>query len=89
MREKTYEDPSAQTPEERERVFGQWDHVRIYGRDFQERLESAGFAVTVDRLGSEFDARRRRYHGLMADDNIYLCRKVPEAKKANADSLSG
>jgi SAM-dependent methyltransferase len=43
----TYEDNSLVTPEERERAFGQWDHLRIYGDDFVGMLESAGFHVTV------------------------------------------
>lgn len=37
----TVEDPEA-TPEERERRFGQADHVRVYGQDFEERLRSSG-----------------------------------------------
>jgi SAM-dependent methyltransferase len=42
----TDEDPSVAEPAERDRRFGQWDHVRIYGRDdFLERMRAAGFAV--------------------------------------------
>ena len=43
----TFEDPNITSPLERERVFGQHDHLRIYGDDFPERLESEGFKVTV------------------------------------------
>ncbi|MEI6883266.1 MAG: methyltransferase domain-containing protein [Bacteroidota bacterium] len=43
--EKTYEDPLIKTPEEREQVFGQFDHVRIYGQDYPSRLENRGFTV--------------------------------------------
>ncbi len=32
--DKTFEDPTITTPEDRERIFGQTDHVRIYGRDY-------------------------------------------------------
>jgi len=39
----TEEDPAA-TPEERLRRFGQVDHVRWYGDDFDERLTVAGLA---------------------------------------------
>jgi hypothetical protein len=39
----TFEDWSITDPEERERVFFQRDHVRIYGRDFADRLARAGF----------------------------------------------
>lgn len=43
--EKTYEDYSISTPSEREQAFGQCDHVRIYAKDYYDRLEEAGFQV--------------------------------------------
>jgi SAM-dependent methyltransferase len=46
----TFEDPSVATPRARRRAYGQRDHVRIYGRDFRQRLEDAGFRVTVVRV---------------------------------------
>jgi len=42
-RAETFEDASVTDPAERERVFFQRDHVRIYGRDFGDRLARAGF----------------------------------------------
>ncbi len=44
-REYTYEDASITDPAEREKHFGQKDHVRDYGRDFGERLVEEGFNV--------------------------------------------
>ena len=42
------EDPTIVSPTERERRFGQWDHVRLYDRgSFDMRLGSAGFEVSV------------------------------------------
>lgn len=41
----TFEDPSVTEPGERERLFGQSDHVRRYGPDFVDRLKEAGFEV--------------------------------------------
>lgn len=38
---------SADTPEEREKRFGQFDHVRLYALDYKQRLEKAGFQVEV------------------------------------------
>lgn len=46
----TFEDFSITAPDEREKVFGQSDHVRIYGRDYKDRLEHAGFQVTIDKF---------------------------------------
>ena len=49
-RAKTFEDPTIVSPRDRERAFGQHNHLRLYGRDYKERLEKAGFAVKVDEL---------------------------------------
>jgi len=47
--ETTDEDASVTDPMERERRFGQFDHVRVYGMDFVGRMQAAGFAVRVLR----------------------------------------
>lgn len=44
-RETTFEDNSITDPKERARIFGQYDHVRIYGRDYFDKLKSIGFRV--------------------------------------------
>ena len=44
-REKTFEDNSITDPKERAKIFGQYDHVRIYGRDYFEKLRRIGFIV--------------------------------------------
>jgi len=45
--EKTWGDPNVTDPEERLRTFGQRDHVRIFGNDMKQLLESVGFKVRV------------------------------------------
>jgi hypothetical protein len=49
----TFEDPTITDARERERVFGQWDHVRVYAADYAQRLAQAGFSV------KSFDPIRR------------------------------
>lgn len=44
-REKTFEDNSIVDRDERAKIFGQYDHVRIYGRDYFDKLRSIGFRV--------------------------------------------
>lgn len=44
-RETTFEDDSITDKKERARIFGQYDHVRIYGRDYFDKLRSIGFTV--------------------------------------------
>jgi SAM-dependent methyltransferase len=57
------EDPRVVTPEARLEHFGQQDHVRMYGADFTDRLQGAGFTVTpVDE--HSFSARLARRHVL-------------------------
>lgn len=44
-REVTFEDNSITDKRERAKIFGQYDHVRIYGRDYFNKLKSVGFKV--------------------------------------------
>ncbi|WGD35357.1 class I SAM-dependent methyltransferase [Olleya sp. YS] len=44
-RDKTFEDNSITDKKERAKIFGQYDHVRIYGRDYFDKLRSIGFKV--------------------------------------------
>ncbi|MGB1268303.1 MAG: class I SAM-dependent methyltransferase [Flavobacteriaceae bacterium] len=41
----TFEDNSITDRKERAKIFGQYDHVRIYGRDYFNKLRSIGFDV--------------------------------------------
>jgi SAM-dependent methyltransferase len=53
----TYEDPAVNTPEARQREYGQFDHRRIYGADFADRLAQYGFAVSA--LDASYSQRSR------------------------------
>lgn len=44
-REQTFEDNTITDRKERARIFGQYDHVRIYGRDYFDKLRNIGFTV--------------------------------------------
>jgi SAM-dependent methyltransferase len=75
-RAETFEDPAVVTPADRERLFGQADHVRIYGRDFGARLEEAGFAVSIEDYRRELgEARARRYGLRPRKPDLFLCTK--------------
>jgi len=74
-RDKTFEDTNIVIPKDRERIFGQEDHVRIYGRDYKDRLEKAGFTVKVDAYGREMGDDMIKKYGLMKDEDIYFCTK--------------
>jgi SAM-dependent methyltransferase len=66
----TFEDDAITSPEERERAYGQHDHLRLYGRDFGDRLRSVGFDVEVIRYSDELSYRDRRRFGLFDDGEI-------------------
>ena len=72
----TYEDASIVTPADRKAAFGEISHVRFYGYDLRERLADAGFVVSLDHA-SDLDEGKKRRHGLLNDENIFLCRKPP------------
>ena len=88
--ETTDEDPTVTDPEERLRRFGQQNHVRLYGRDFYDRLVEAGFNLKVVHYRDQIPARSRERYGLdrtyrgkrgredSAGWDIPVCRK-PEA----------
>ncbi|WCT11991.1 class I SAM-dependent methyltransferase [Mucilaginibacter jinjuensis] len=73
--EETYEDPSITKPSERRKAFGQYDHVRRYGRDYLDRLRSAGFEVTADRYAENFMEHDIQRFGFNPYDRIVLCKK--------------
>lgn len=59
-------------PRERERRFGQWDHVRQYGLDFADRIRAAGFLLEeIDASGIDADTR----HFFALDDRLFRARK--------------
>lgn len=41
----TYEDASITSKEDRKKHFGQYDHVRVYGKDYFDKLRKVGFKV--------------------------------------------
>jgi SAM-dependent methyltransferase len=41
----TFEDNTITDKKERAKIFGQYDHVRVYGRDYFNKLRSVGFKV--------------------------------------------
>jgi SAM-dependent methyltransferase len=75
--EKTYEDPSVTTKRQKQRIFGQRNHVRIYGLDYRERLESAGFDVDVFRWSKEAEEFGGWCNRFGLDDNepVFLANK--------------
>jgi ubiquinone/menaquinone biosynthesis C-methylase UbiE len=70
----TYEDFSITTPEARQKAFGQKDHVRIYGKDYPDRLRKVGFDVKTNDFALKMSAEERFEYGLKKQ-LIYYCEK--------------
>tara|TARA_Y100000385_G_scaffold222048_1_gene231866 strand:- start:106 stop:867 length:762 start_codon:yes stop_codon:yes gene_type:complete len=66
-RDITFEDNSITDPKERAKIFGQYDHVRVYGRDYFDKLRSIGFKVEEvnysQKISSELLSRYRLMEG--------------------------
>ncbi len=74
-REKTFQDDSIKDPRERARIFGQYDHVRVYGRDYFDKLRSVGFKVEeVDYTSGLTDTEIEKFR-LAKGEIIPVCRK--------------
>lgn len=74
-RNETFENSEYNTPELRSKYFGQKDHVRVYGGDFTERLEKAGFTVRGIRAIDEFSDEEVKKYGLIKWEILFECRK--------------
>ncbi|WKN31813.1 methyltransferase domain-containing protein [Porifericola rhodea] len=72
----TKEDPSITDPVEREKAFGQRDHVRMYGQDYGDRLRKAGFTVTEDDYVKQLPPEKVKWYALMDSEIIYFCQKT-------------
>ena len=74
-REATFEDDSITDPKERTRIFGQYDHVRVYGMDYFEKLASIGFKVkAVDYTKKLTETAIEKYR-LPKGEFIPVCKK--------------
>jgi predicted SAM-dependent methyltransferase len=72
----TYEDSSIKTPKDREKYFGEWNHIRIYGLDYKQRLEEAGFTVKFNDYLKELSEDAIKTYALSNNDEIHLCFKA-------------
>lgn len=71
----TFEDDSITDPKERARIFGQYDHVRVYGMDYFEKLKSIGFKVDAVDYTKEFSKEQMEKYRLPIGELIPVCKK--------------
>tara|TARA_B100001059_G_C17662178_1_gene490025 strand:- start:147 stop:914 length:768 start_codon:yes stop_codon:yes gene_type:complete len=74
-REKTFEDASITDKIERAKIFGQYDHVRVYGRDYFNKLRSVGFKVDEIDYTQKIAPEQRERFCLMENEILPVCYK--------------
>lgn len=75
-REYTYEDNSITDPKQRAEIFGQYDHVRIYGRDYFQKLRDIGFKVEEVNYTDQLPAEKVAQFCLAPGEIIPVCYKL-------------
>jgi len=73
--EPTLEDHSITDPAEREKLFGQRDHVRKYGKDYAKRLRRSGLTIEENKFVKELSSEIVEKYALPAEETIFVCRK--------------
>jgi len=73
--EKTYEDFSITNPEERTKHFGQYDHVRVYGKDYFDRLRAVGFIVEEVNYSEKISSELIEKYCLTKNEILPVCFK--------------
>lgn len=74
-KETTYEDPSITSPEEREKHFWQYDHVRLFGLDYPDWLKSVGFNIVEYIPESKISPDLFERYRLMKNEILYIAFK--------------
>ena len=74
-RAETFEDDSITDREERTKIFGQYDHVRVYGRDYFDRLRNVGFTVNEVNYTKTLSPEKVEKYCLMKGEILPVCFK--------------
>ncbi len=71
----TFTDDSITDPKERALIFGQYDHVRVYGRDYFDQLRNIGFSVLEEDYTAKMPAQAIEKYCLAPGEIIPVCFK--------------
>lgn len=71
----TFEDDTITDPKERALIFGQYDHVRVYGMDYFEKLRTIGFKVEAVDYTNQFSKSEIEKYRLPIGELLPVCRK--------------
>ena len=71
----TFSDDSITDEKERAAIFGQYDHVRVYGRDYFDKLRSIGFTVVEEDYTKKINPELVTKYCLAPGEIIPVCFK--------------
>lgn len=74
-REITFEDNTITDQRERTRIFGQYDHLRVYGMDYFKKLSSIGFEVNALDYTSGMTSDDIERYRLCKGELLPVCKK--------------
>jgi SAM-dependent methyltransferase len=74
-REITFEDNTITDQSERTRIFGQYDHLRVYGMDYFKKLSSIGFNVNALDYTSVISSDDIERYRLCKGELLPVCKK--------------
>jgi SAM-dependent methyltransferase len=69
--DQTFEDNSITDKRERERIFGQDDHVRKYGKDYTSRIERSGLKPSEEKFAERLTTEEAYQFGVVRAEVIY------------------
>ncbi|MEZ7876935.1 MAG: methyltransferase domain-containing protein [Polaribacter sp.] len=72
----TFEDNTITDRKERAKLFGQYDHVRVYGRDYFDKLRSIGFKVDEVDYTKKITLDKIEKYCLMKNEILPVCYKL-------------
>ena len=71
----TFSDDSITDEKERAAIFGQYDHVRVYGRDYFDKLRTIGFTVVEEDYTKKINPELVTQYCLAPGEIIPVCFK--------------
>jgi len=75
-REFTFEDSNITDTKERAKLFGQYDHVRVYGRDYFDRLKEVGFNVEIIDYSKKLNTELFEKYRLAKNELLPICKRI-------------
>ena len=72
----TFEDSTITDSKERAKLFGQYDHLRVYGRDYFNKLRSIGFKVDEVDYTKKITLDKIEKYCLMKNEILPVCYKL-------------